>query len=208
MNNQEKQEYIKLKIINAILVLLESKRLEDMTADEIADSADVSKRTLYKYYSSKKEMYLAIVKRAFIDLGDKIYTELKNIKSDDPWYEIECIGREYMKFCLYNPVKAKLFLGYDEMEYIKEFPEWVLDIQQYSNKFELVSFIKKYYEYHKISPPANIASLALYLWAEAQGMAALLLSKREWIKEYYKVDETQLINEHLRLSKKVLGEKE
>lgn len=208
MNNQEKQEYIKSKIINAILELLKNKRLEDMTAEEIAGRADVSKRTLYKYYGSKREMFLAIVMQGFMELSEKIYDELKKIKDNDPWYQIECIGREYMRYCLDNTVKAKLILGYDEMEYITEFPKWVSDIQIYSNQFELVPFIEKYYTFHDIIPPAEIASLALYLWAEAQGMATLLLSKRQWIKQYYKLDETQLIEEHLKLSKKVLGEKE
>lgn len=208
MNNQEKQEYIKTKIVDAIFLMLNDNSLEDMTADEIANKADVSKRTLYKYYKSKKEMYLAIVKTAFQDLSQKIYIKLQNIKEEDPWYRIECIGREYMKYCLENNKKAKLILGFDEMEYIDEYSKWVTDIQEYSNKFELVSFINEYYEYHKFTPPADIAYLALYLWAEAQGIATLLMSKRKWIKEYYKIDEKELIEQHLKLSKKILGEKE
>jgi len=207
MNNQEKQEHIKSKIIDSIFELLSSKRLEDMTADEIAKMAQVSKRTLYKYYKSKKEMYLAIVRNAFMDLSKKIYIELTTINQDDPWYQIECIGREYMRYCIDNPIKAKLILGYDETEYVLKYPGWVSDIQDYSNKFELVPFIQKYYDYHDVEPPKQIPSIALYLWAEAQGMATLLMFKGEWIKEYYKLDQEQLIEEHLQLSKKVLGEK-
>lgn len=208
MNNQEKQEFIKSKIIEALFACLKSKQLDEMTADEIAEKADVSKRTLYKYYSSKKEMYLALVKESFMDLSNKITTELKMLKHDDPWYQITCIGREYMGYCLNNPIKAKLIHNYDEMNYTRDYEKWVRDIQEYSNRFELVPFIKKYYEYHNITPPARIESIALYLWAEAQGMASLIIAKRNWIRAFYGVDEKQLIEEHLELSKRILGERE
>lgn len=206
MNNIEKQEFIKKKIVDALFVCLQKKQIEDMTSDEIAQMADVSKRTLYKYFSSKKEMYLALVKESFVKLSNKIQTGLQGIKEDDPWLPIECIGREYLGYFLNSPINAQLILHYDEMKYINEYEEWVKSIQEYSNKFELTPFIERYYDYHKIEPATSIEILALYLWAEVQGVALLIMSKREWIKEFYKIDESRLIEEHLMLSKKILGE--
>lgn len=206
MNNTEKQEFIKKKIVDALFECLKKKQIDDMTSDEIAKMANVSKRTLYKYFSSKKEMYLAIVKESFMDLSNRIQCELQEIEDVDPWLQIECIGREYIGYFLNNPIKAQLILHFDEIKYIKDFEKWVKNIQEYSNKFELTTFIQRYYDYHKIEPTTNIETLALYLWAEVQGMALLIMSKREWIKEFYKIDESKLIDEHLMLSKKILGE--
>jgi len=143
-----------------------------------------------------------------MELAQKTEEEIKKVTSDDPWEKIACIGREYMKFCLQNTVKARLIINYDEMGYIKEYAKQVEDIQLYSNRFEPTRFIKQYYEYHKIMPPCDIGIISLYLWAEAEGMASLLLSKRQWIKEYYGLDEMSIIEEHMKLSKKILGESE
>lgn len=207
MNNQERREYNQDKIISALFRCLENKQLDDMTADEIAKEADVSKRTLYKYYSSKKEMYLALVMHSFIDLANKIKSSLEKITDEDPWFRLACIGREYIKYSIDNPTKGNLILNYNEANYIVEYEKWVGAIQMYSNQFELTPFVREYFSYHKIESEISIESLSLYLWAEGQGLAMLLMSKREWIKEFYHMDENQLIEEHLMLSKKILGEK-
>jgi len=52
MTNEERKEFINSRILNAIFDSIAVKPLDDITADEIAASAEISKRTLYKYYSS------------------------------------------------------------------------------------------------------------------------------------------------------------
>jgi len=206
VNNKEKQVYINKKIVDGLFCCLKKMSLEDLTADEIAKESNVSKRTLYKYYSSKKEMYLAMVLEAFRDLSCHIKEQLSGIAKEDPWEKIACIGREYMRFALTEKMKAKLILEFIETDYMNDFEDWVFDIQKFSNQFELMPYIHAYYAFHQIKPPASIQSLSLYLWSETQGVARLLLLKREWVKGYYQMDEEQLIDEHLKLSKRVLGE--
>ena len=207
MTHQEKQTEIKQRILGALFECLEKKPLDSLTADEIAKAADVSKRTLYKYYTSKKEMMLALVFESFKDLAERIHQKMLGLKSEDPWEKIACIGREYMRYALNEKQRAKFILDFDETEYVQEYGEWVQAIQTYSNQFELMPFIRDYFDYHSLKPNYRIESMTLYFWAEAQGLAALLLSKRSWIREYYGVDENALIEEHLAYSKKILGEK-
>jgi|GEM_PF-1507486 len=206
MNKTDKQEFIKKKIVDALFACLENKQIEEMTTDEIAQRADVSKRTLYKYYSSKKEMYLAVVKESFKELSSIIQSNIDIVEDDDPWVFIACIGREYMKYFFNNTIKGQLILNFNEMAYIDKYEKWVTEIQEYSNKFELTPYVKNYYEYHNVRPHTNIKTISLYIWAEAQGIIQLIMSKGDWLKEFYEIEVDELIEEHLVLSKKVLGE--
>ncbi len=114
-----------------------------------------------------------------MDLSQKIHSEHSKIADSDPWKEIAVIGREYMSYCLNNKVKAKLILGYDEMNYIDEFREWVEEIWTYSNQFELTPYIKKIIMKASVkSQKVSMESIALYLWAEAQGMATLIMKQK------------------------------
>lgn len=204
MNRDEKKKLIEERIITAIIENLNVKSLESMTSEEIARWAKVSKRTLYQYFDSKKEMYLGVVLYCFRELSNAIEDQNSKNTSDDPWHEIESIGKIYMKYCLDNTDKAMIMLSFNEMDYIDDYEAWIKKIQEHSNKFELSSYIKRLYEYHGKRPKVSIASLSLYLWAEIQGLSELILSKRSWIREYYKIDEEQLINEHLMLGKQLL----
>jgi len=204
MKRDEKKKLIQERIITAIIDHLDEKLIDSMTSDEISRWANVSKRTLYQYFQSKKEMYLGVVLHCFKELADVIENQNSKNDSNDPWDEIECIGRMYMKYCLDNTGKAMIMLSFNEMDYIVDYEVWIKKIQEYSNKFELSDYIKRLYEYHGQKPKVSIESLSLYLWAEIQGLSDLILSKRSWIKEYYKIDEEQIIDEHLMLGKQLL----
>ena len=206
MNKNDRQDIIINRIIDAIFYYLPNKQIEEMTADEIAHKAEVSKRTLYKYFSSKKEMYLAVVEAAFKDLAGQVEKEQRKVLVADTLQQIAAIGNAYLRYCFSEPVKADLVLNYNEMYFIDEYRKRVESIQQYSNKFELSVFIRKYYEETGKKPPFSIESISLYLWSQAQGMASLMQSKKEWIKEFYQIDEEKLIEEHMEISKKILGE--
>ncbi len=208
MKEETRKENINKRIIDALFSSISVKSMDEITSDEIAQKANVSKRTLYKYYSGKKQMYLALIKEVFADLSGRITDALKKTDDNNPLAQITCIGREYMSYCINYPVRSKLLINYDETEYSSEYYDLVEAIKMYSNKFELVPYIKRYYETVKIKPPASVESLSLYLWAEAHGMATLLLSKRDWIENYYNLDGHKLIEEHLELSKKILGVEE
>lgn len=204
MKRNEKKQYIENKIINAIIIDLEERDLNEMSVDEIAKNAEVSKRTLYKYFASKKEMYLGVVKYCFKELSEVIQHEIGAITSEDPYLAIECIGYNYLQYCLKSRAKCKAITSFNENDYNTEYPEQVYEITLYSNKFEISRYIDRFYQENQIKPAVSINSLALYLWSHVQGLATLILSKKSWIEDYYHIDFEDLIKEHLELGKLLL----
>lgn len=51
-----RNQYIRMCIAKALIHLLESKNLEEITITALAKAANVSRMTFYKYYSSKQEV--------------------------------------------------------------------------------------------------------------------------------------------------------
>jgi AcrR family transcriptional regulator len=204
MNRAEKKLMIEEKIVMAIIEGLQKKELDEMSSDEIASRAEVSKRTLYKYFASKKEMYLGVVKYCFKELSEKTHKQVEKNISDDPYMMIGCIGDTYLQYCLSSRVKCKAITSFNENDYNVEFPEKVNEIVRYSSTFEISSFVERFYKYHKIRPVMSINSLSIYLWAHIQGLSSLLLSKQSWIESYYKVEINDLIKEHIQLGKIIL----
>lgn len=204
MKREEKKQLIEENILKAIIVGLKEKDLDAMSADEIAGNSGVSKRTLYKRFASKKEMYLGVVKYCFKELAVRIAEKMDTVHSDDPYGILECIGYNYLQYCLEDRAKCKIITGFNENDYFSEYPEEVREIASYSNQFEISGYVERFYEFYGIKPKVSFNSLALYLWAHVQGLATLIMSKESWLKDYYGIEFEQLIKEHLELGKILL----
>lgn len=60
---EREKESRKEEIINAAQKIFFEKGLPAATMDEIAEAAELSKGTLYLYYKSKEDLYLAVTMR-------------------------------------------------------------------------------------------------------------------------------------------------
>lgn len=94
-----------------------------MSADEIANRAGVSKRTLYKYFTSKTEMYLGVVKKCFKELSEIIKQQINGINTDDPYSILEYIGYNYLQYCLSERAKCRAITSFNKNDYIAKFPK-------------------------------------------------------------------------------------
>jgi len=68
----EERENRKKLILNGALKVFEKKGLEGATMDEIAHEAKFGKGTLYYYFTSKEEVFCAIMNRGWISLWEGI----------------------------------------------------------------------------------------------------------------------------------------
>ena len=64
--------------------------------DEIANLADLGKGTVYRYFKSKKGLFLSAVDRGLDKLKDTILKEVE--KTDDPLGKIENAIKAYLSF--------------------------------------------------------------------------------------------------------------
>lgn len=211
MNREQKQQQIHGRIVDAVMTLYREKSLDEMTSDEIAYAAGVSKRTLYKYFSSKTEMYLAIVEQGFIQLMQAVDDAMVHA-DDQPLTQIRCIGRAYLAFYITHPHVSRLLVGFNHMDYITQYRETVLRIAQYADKYEITPLVRAHYQQHSAQHPVRAESVAIFLWAQIQGLAALIASKHSWMEEYYDMTIDEIIEENLMLvdvlMKGVCSEKE
>lgn len=85
MNRLERK---KLETFNKIIViasdLLKKNGYEETTMEEIAEKVDISKATLYKYFSDKDSILIAYMQKVLKDKKEEIE---KNVKSEESIYD-------------------------------------------------------------------------------------------------------------------------
>lgn len=199
MTREEKATEMDKRIIDTLLSLMEEKALEDLTSDEIAKAVSMSKRTLYRYYSSKKLMYLGIIKQCFMELFMKIEEIIGTIDSKDVFIVLESIYMTYIDYLIEHPKKAQLMEDYNELLYVDEHKALVDKISSYANFSYLFKDLSIFHDGKNIE-------LFLFIWTQIQGLSSVLIKKEKWISSYYGIDREKLIKSHLELMKKVVKE--
>ncbi len=78
---EREQQIRRESIIEAAQVLFEKKGFEQTTVDEIAAEAELGKGTIYSYFKSKEEIYIAILEKRLDFLEQKMKEAVANPKS-------------------------------------------------------------------------------------------------------------------------------
>jgi AcrR family transcriptional regulator len=79
---------------------------EQTMVDEIAQAAGYTKMTIYNYFESKDDLFVAVVSEAY----QKLYEIMDgHIKRDDVAYELRSMGDAYLAFFERHPDDAILF---------------------------------------------------------------------------------------------------
>jgi AcrR family transcriptional regulator len=76
---EREKEQRKEEIINAAQKVFFEKGLQSATVDEIAESAELSKGTIYLYYKSKEDLYLAVLMRGMQLMYDMFVEKLRTV---------------------------------------------------------------------------------------------------------------------------------
>lgn len=69
------------KILRSATLLFANKGFERVLMDEVAARAGVGKGSVYRQFSTKEELYTAMVVEGYIDLRSRIVAELENAKA-------------------------------------------------------------------------------------------------------------------------------
>lgn len=119
MGTAERREREKIRRKNEIIDAAEhvffSKGLEQATMDEVALAAELSKGTLYLYFKSKEELYLAINERGFKLLQD-IFRKAVSGESTGLG-QIQAIGRAYFEFARKHSDYFNAMLYYEARQF-------------------------------------------------------------------------------------------
>ncbi|MBN1532153.1 MAG: TetR/AcrR family transcriptional regulator [Spirochaetes bacterium] len=98
---QREKEQRREAILRAAEKLFLKKGFENTTMDEIARRCDLSKGTLYLYFSTKEQLYLVIINRAVTEMLDLVKEMQADVES--PLDRLRNIGEAYLRFYETHP---------------------------------------------------------------------------------------------------------
>ena len=195
-------------ILNAAEKIIFSKGLDQATMDEVAEEAELSKGTLYLYFKSKEEVYLAITHRGLIIL-ESIFRKAVG----DQVSGLEKVFRLGMAFYHFSQEYPNYFnaLSYYELKNTEEIENWetvqacsctgqqVLDI--------LIQAIAEGVKDQSIRPEIDPPRMALVLWGMTAGIIQLVIQKGEHLSEAHSFNLNGLVEESFQVFRCALENK-
>lgn len=169
---EREKEQRRSMIIDAAERVIFSNRIDTSTMDQIADEAELSKGTLYLYFKSKIDLYLAIQERGMGILSDKFARVIAEKRKGIDL--LRRFGQVYFDYANEYPnyFSAEMYCR------SQEFVEEVLNSDQFQatreKRVELVEYLLRAIHIGiqdgSIRRDVNPAALSLMLYASINGM--------------------------------------
>lgn len=106
--NKDKEE----AIIRAAEKVFFSVGYENAKMEDIAKLCDFSKVTVYSYFTSKENLYMALTYRALQQLIDILYLRWEKSRGTNGLDAFMALVEDYLNFCIENKNYADLILNY------------------------------------------------------------------------------------------------
>jgi len=103
------------KIIQAAERVFNAVGFKNAKMEDIATEAGITKVTLYSYFQSKENLYLAITYKALQTLNDRYYASLDRHKSSQGIDSVIALVETFMSFCEENFLYSETLLDYFSM---------------------------------------------------------------------------------------------
>jgi AcrR family transcriptional regulator len=181
-------------IIDAAERVFFSKGLENATMDDVAEEVELSKGTLYLYFKSKEEIYLAIHLR-----GNKILKNMFQIAVDNQERGIDkvrAVGEAYFEYYRKYPDYFNAMIYYESrtIEFEDEnsiavecmvVGKATLDI--------LVNAINTGINDGSIRPDVDPIKTAISLWGQSTGIIQIIALKENIILNNYSLKASEIV---------------
>jgi TetR/AcrR family transcriptional regulator len=170
---EREKEHRKEEILDAAQKIFFEKGLSVSTMDEIADAAELSKGTLYLYYKSKEDLYLAVAVRGFRSLHEafeKILDEESSVVRS-----LVRIGQAYIDFFSThrNYFRMSNFLQSPHFhKQVSEEMRMSCNQEAYKSWERIIELVKRGIQEGLISSQLDPVEVTIIIWTNA---TALLL---------------------------------
>jgi AcrR family transcriptional regulator len=184
---QREKEKRRNDIVNAAERIFFSQGLENATMDDVAEEAELSKGTLYIYFKSKEDLYLAITKRG-LDILTTMF-EKASTKTSLGIEKIYAIGQAYRDFSKKHTdyFQAMAYFDLRVKEISDESPNTKASIDQGEKVLTLCAeAIRCGIEDGTIRSDIDPQKAAIVLWGQTNGILQLILNKGKHMKEMLK----------------------
>lgn len=177
---KREKEHRRNAIIDAAERVFFSKGVDVATMDDVAEEAELSKGTLYLYFKSKEDLYLAITKRGLEILTNMFEKAIKKFKLGID--KIQAIGKAYCEFSKKHPdyFHALIFFDSQIKDFTDEHPN-AKDCEEQGEKALGVcaDALKHGIEDGSIRSEINPKKAAVILWGQSTGILQLISTKGE-----------------------------
>ncbi len=179
-----KQSYhhhnLKEALIEEAIAFLEKQPYESITIRGLTNLLKVSRTAVYRHFSSKEELFQAVILRGFERLKEKIEKVYKN-PSLTIEEKIAKIGESYIAYALDFPELYRLMFG----DKLKQLREESCEIQNSDNQcaFDILVALVVDAQKENIFVEVNPMEQAVAIWALIHGQASLLIDGHPMILE-------------------------
>ncbi len=192
---EREKESRRLEIIHAAEKVIFSKGFDNTTMDEIAKEAELSKGTIYLYFQSKLEVYLAIIKKSMSLLKDYFRDAVK--KESIGILKVRAIGEAYIKFNKDYPnyYSALIYFGSIKIDENTTLQNELSVLQKNLDMMEiLTNAIQEGIEDGSIRPEVEPNKTALLLWGETSGLLQLLSYKGSAYSKHFDTKPEEMVD--------------
>ncbi|MCZ2102662.1 MAG: TetR/AcrR family transcriptional regulator [Chitinophagales bacterium] len=134
-------------IIDAAEIIFNEVGFKNAKMEDIARQAKITKVTLYTYFQSKENLYLALTYRALQHLSDRYYEIMDKNKDKSGLESVLAIMEGFMTFCEQNFLYSEVMLDYFSL---------VRSTADGSNEAKLTEAVKESMYYVKIQDIQNL----------------------------------------------------
>ena len=216
---QDKRAIKEAKIIQAAEIVFQKMGYKNAKMEEIASLADITKVTLYSYFQSKENLYLAITYTGFQKLLDAYYKSIERSKKLSGKEASLAILESSMDFFRENFLYTESLLEYfsiirtsDQGQNKSKLSEAIRESLYFSKMQDIqnLPFKLSVKEIERGKLDGSIKSsldsmlIALQGWSLSIGFAKLLAASGSTVKPLFNIDLMQLKETNLQLAKLLL----
>lgn len=200
---EREKEHRREEIITSAEMVFFEKGLQIATMDEIAERAELGKSTLYLYYKSKEDLYLAVLLRG-TEILLKKFEEV--VASGGPTIKLVAgLGEAYYDFFKQHRNYFRMFYFFENPQLHKQVSPEMMELCSTSNGriWQLIiGLIKRGMDEGLIQKNLNPMQIAVMLWSNSNGLMRQMDREDDYWKEKMGVD----LEDTLRLTHALLLE--
>ncbi|MCI0560049.1 MAG: TetR/AcrR family transcriptional regulator [Nitrososphaera sp.] len=186
---EREKEQRREEIINAAQKVFFEKGLQAATMDEIAEAAELSKGTLYLYYKSKEDLYLAVMMRG-IEILHNMFAEATS--SQEPTVvQLMKLGDAYYEFFKQHRNYFRMFYFFQHPQFHKGVSEdMMMNCGEENQKVwkEVIGVIQRGIDEGVVRAELNPVETAVILWSSSNAIMTRMDTQMEYFKERMGVD--------------------
>lgn len=206
---EREKEHRREEILDAAQKVFFEKGLQVSTMDEIAEAAELSKGTLYLYYKSKEDLYLAVMIRGMETLCEMFERTIATGKSSLEL--LNDFGQTYYEFFRLHPNYFRMLHFFQNPIFHKQVSEEMMEHCSRENQkiWKLViGVIERGISEGMLRSDLAPGEMAVILWLNSNAILVRMDTQREHFKELLEVDLEQLLwNSNALMLESVMTEK-